>query len=87
MSLDLKDIRCKVHPVCFAFLEGQARSRGVDKCVVIREVLESWANDKYVAHMETQRLLSAEGLNGALQGISGHTGALAPGGLKWDDVE
>ena len=85
MALELKDIRCKVHPVTFAFLEGEGRSRGVDKCVIIREILDAWANAKYMAHMETQRMLQAEGLAGAPQGISGHSGALAPGGLKWDD--
>ena len=87
MSLELKDIRCKIHPTTFAFLEGEAKSRGVDKCVVIRELLDAWGNARYVAHMETQRRLEAEGLAGAPQGISGHSGATAPGGLVWDDPE
>lgn len=87
MSLELKDIRCKIHPVAFAFLEGEARSRGVDKCVIIREILDAWANAKFQAHRETQRLLEAEGLAGAPRGISGHTGATARGGLTWDDPE
>ena len=85
MGLDLKDVRCKVHPVTFAFLEGEGRSRGVDKCVVIREILDAWANAKHVAHRETQRLLDNEGLAGAIQGTSGHSGAVAPGGLVWGD--
>lgn len=87
MALDLKDIRCKVHPITFAFLEGEGRSRGADKCVVIREILDGWANAKHVAHMETQRLLHAEGLAGTIQVGSGQSGAVAPGGLKWDDAE
>ena len=85
MALYLKDIRCKVHPVTFAFLEGEGRSRGVDKCVILREILDAWANANYMAHREAQRLLEAEGLAGAPAGISGQNGALGPGGLKWDD--
>jgi len=71
--------------VTFAFLEGEARSRGIDKCVIIRELLDAWANAKFIAHRETQRRLEAEGLAGAPQGISGQNGAVGPGGLVWDD--
>lgn len=81
MSLELKDIRCKVHPTTHAFLSGEAISKGVDVCVVIREVLDAWASVKHVAHIETQKRLLAEGLIGGPEGIQGHAGK----SLKWDD--
>lgn len=71
MSLDLKDLRCKVDPVTFAFLEAEARSRDLDKCVIVRELLNAWAESRRAAFMETQRLLTAEGLIGEVQGITG----------------
>lgn len=84
MALDLKDLRCKVHPVTFAFLEAEGRSRGVDKCVVIRELLDAWADARRSAYMEAHRLLTAEGLVGAVEGIAGKIGA-AGGSLVWED--
>ena len=71
MSLELKDLRCKVDPVRFAFLEAEARSRDLDKCVIVRELLNAWAESRRAAFMETQRLLTAEGLLGEVQGIAG----------------
>lgn len=86
MSEELKDLRCKITALAGCYLEAEARAQGVDKCVLVRSILNDWAMARHGASITAQRLLAAEGLSGADQGIPGNRGAAgrkAP--LEWND--
>lgn len=85
MSEELKDLRCKISVLSACYLEAEARAQGVDKCQLVRGILDSWANRRHGAFMTAQRLLAAEGQSGATEGGPGISGATSASGLRWDD--
>lgn len=66
--LEKIDIRCKFDPRTIAYVEAEANARGLDKCAVLREILDSWADSKERAFIETQKRLRARGLDGGTPG-------------------
>ena len=86
--LEKIDIRCKFDPVSIAFVEAEAAARGVDKCIVLREILDQWAETKKRAYREAHRFLRAKGLDGELEGSAGQSGASeGKAGLVWEDED
>lgn len=93
MALEKVDIRCKFDPVTVAFVEAEADARNVDKCVILREVLDSWRDVQQRKYIQTQNKLRAKGLDGAVEGIpgidqgrSGQAGATQNNqALTWDE--
>lgn len=64
MSADLKDLRCKITPLAWVWLEAEHRATGNDQSEIVREILHGWALQKQLASMEAQRLMEAEGISG-----------------------
>ena len=86
MSEELKDLRCKITPLAACYLEAEARAQNVDKCVLVRSILNDWAMSRHGASITAQRLLAAEGLSGADEGITGNRGAAGrKKPLQWED--
>lgn len=86
MSEELKDLRCKITPLSACYLEAESRAQGVDKCVLVRQILNDWASTRHGAFITAQRLLAAEGMSGDLQGRPGHAReSQGRGPLRWDD--
>lgn len=87
MSEELKDLRCKISTLSACYLEAEARSQGLDKCQLVRQVLDEWAKSRHMVHMTAQRLLAAEGLTGENEGSSGRQRSVATKQpLRWDDA-
>jgi hypothetical protein len=74
MSADLKDFRGKITPEADCVLEAESRSSGKDRQQIVREILHSYALEKIDAHKVLVKLLRAEGLLGADEGIEGSAG-------------
>jgi hypothetical protein len=71
MSQDLKDFRGKITPESDCVLEAESRASGKDRQEIVREILHGYALEKIEAHKVLVKLLRAEGLAGALEGIAG----------------
>lgn len=87
MSEELKDLRCKITTLAACYLEAEARAQGVDKCNLVRSILNEWEMSRHGASITAQRLLAAEGIDGADAGSSGQRRAVAGsrGTLRWDE--
>jgi hypothetical protein len=85
MSEELKDLRCKISVLSACYLEAEARAQGVDKCQLVRSILDGWASRRHGAFMTAQRLLAAEGQSGAVEGMPGIAVAGGASSLRWDD--
>ena len=87
MSEELKDLRCKITTLAACYLEAEARANGMDKCQLVRSILNDWASARHGAFITAQRLLAAEGISGEAEGSSGnrraHAGSRGP--LRWDE--
>lgn len=57
MSLPLKDLRTAVPEEVDAVLEAYARASERDKSALVREILQSWANERLREHELVTRLL------------------------------
>lgn len=82
MSLELKDLRCKIEPQTWAILEAEARATGRDQCEIVRKVLGDWARVRHTAMIEAHRLLTAEGFAVAERGKPGRGGEHVE--LRWE---
>jgi hypothetical protein len=71
MSVELKDLRAKVTPETWCFLESESRATGKDMAELVREILGTWASVRLHAHIEAEKLLCAEGFAGTPQGRAG----------------
>ena len=67
MSLDLKDLRCKITAFAWCHLEGESRATSQDQSEIVREILDAWAKRRHKANIETQRLMMAEGIAGNMR--------------------
>ncbi len=68
----LKDFRGKITIEADCVLEAESRTTGRDRAEIVREILHEWALRRIEVHTVLQRLLRAEGLTGALEGIAGN---------------
>lgn len=68
MALELKDLRAKITPRTWCFLESESRATGKDISELVREILTDWSDVRLHAHMEAQKLLAAEGEPGITAG-------------------
>lgn len=64
MSEPLHDVRWKITGLAWCYIEAEHRVTGRDHSEIAREVLHEWASLKHRAHIETQKLLTAEGIVG-----------------------
>jgi len=71
MAEDLVDFRGRISLLSDAMAEGEATSRGIDKVVVVREVLDAWARQRAHAASLAHAALVAEGAAGIVSGTSG----------------
>lgn len=71
MAAPLKDFRGKITPEADCVLEAMSRVSGKDRAELVRDVLHEWAVDRLSEHSILQKLLAAEGLAGAYEGIVG----------------
>jgi len=71
MAEELVDYRGRITLLSDAMAEGEAVSRGIDKAVVIREVVHEWARQRAHAASLAHAALIAEGAAGILSGVSG----------------
>jgi len=68
MSIPLKDYRTAIPESVDVWLEIEAQATGKDKATVGREVLLSWAKDRFHAHKVAARRLQANGMQPELFG-------------------
>jgi hypothetical protein len=61
MSEPLNDVRTKVDSITFAFIRAEARARGVEPAVVMRDILHVWGAEKHRSFKCAHNLLRAEG--------------------------
>ena len=73
MSLDLKDFRGKITTEADCVLEAQARVTGKDRQEIAREVLHAWALRQIDEATVLARLLRAEGVSAASEGLVGES--------------
>jgi hypothetical protein len=71
MADELVDYRGRITLLSDAMAEGEATSRGIDKAVVIREVVDAWARQRAHAASLAHAALLAEGAAGIVSGVSG----------------
>lgn len=81
MSLEKIDIRCKYDPETVAFIDAEAEARGLERCEVMREILDQWRDAQKRKYIAIQKHCQARGLTGAFEGMTGQ-GEKKP--LKWD---
>jgi len=77
MSTPLKDFRGKITTETDCVLEAMNRVSGKDRSEIVREILHEWALGKLDEHNVLSRLLHAEGLTAASEGIAGNRRAQA----------
>lgn len=65
MSEPLRDVRTKISPLAWAFLEAESRATGREQAEILRELIHRWADEKHEIYTVTQRLLKATGSEGA----------------------
>ena len=73
MAADLKDLRAKITPRTWCFLESESRATGKELSELVRDILSDWASVRLLAHIEARKLLEAEGDPGIAAGASGKT--------------
>ena len=73
MILDLKDFRGKITTEADCVLEAQARVTGKDRQEIAREVLHAWALRQIDEATVLARLLRAEGVSVASEGLVGES--------------
>lgn len=69
MSQELRDFRSKITPQTDMALDAQSRAFKRDKADIAREVLHQWALKKILEANVLSRLLRAEGVSSAPEGI------------------
>lgn len=72
MSAPLKDFRGKITAETDCVLEAINRVSGRDRAEIVREILHEWATERLHEHSVLDRLLRAEGLAGASEGVTGN---------------
>lgn len=87
MSEELKDLRCKISVLSACYLEAEARANGVDKCSIVRTILNDWASARHNTFITAQKLLAAEGLAGTIEVAGNRRGTRSNGQLSWDNDE
>lgn len=74
MSAELHDFRGKLTTLAHCALEARSQATGKDRAEIVREILDSWANDECHAAMVLHRNLLAQGLKGIAEGTPGNRG-------------
>jgi len=64
MSAELKDFRGKITALTWCYVEADHRAGEGDHSEIVRKVMHEWALRKHRAAIESQRLLTAEGIVG-----------------------
>lgn len=72
MAAPLKDFRGKITVEADCVLEAINRVTGKDRSEIVRDVLHEWALDELDKHNVLAKLLRAEGLTAASEGIAGN---------------
>lgn len=65
MAEQLKDVRWKITPLAWVYIEAEHRTTGRDQGDIAREILDGWAQQKHAAAIEAQKLLKVEGIVGS----------------------
>lgn len=78
MSAELKDLRTKVPVRTWCLLEAESRATNRDIAELAREILGVWADHRWHALIEAEKLLRAEGESGIGAGVTGQRGELQP---------
>lgn len=71
MAAELKDLRAKIAPATWCFLEAESRATGRDISELVRDILGVWARQRLNAASVAHRLLEAEGEPGITSGACG----------------
>jgi hypothetical protein len=69
MSAELRDFRSKITPQTDMALDAMSRAFKRDKADIAREVLHQWALRKILEATVLSRLVRAEGVSSAVEGI------------------
>lgn len=64
MSADLKDLRSKITPLAWCWIEAEHRATDLDQSEIVREILDKWASTRHRAAIEARKLMQAEGIVG-----------------------
>lgn len=72
MATPLKDFRGKITTETDCVLEALTRVSGKERSELVRDVLHDWAQERIREHSVLEKLLRAEGLAGASEGIEGN---------------
>lgn len=64
MGIELKDMRAKITPETWCWLEALSRATGDDQQTIVRDVLHRWASENLHASSIAKKLLDAEGIAG-----------------------
>lgn len=64
MGVELKDLRAKITPETWCWLEALSRATGDDQQTIVRDVLHRWASQNLHASSIAEKLLAAEGIAG-----------------------
>jgi hypothetical protein len=72
MSAELKDLRTKVPVRTWCLLEAESRATSRDVAELAREIINAWAEHRWHACIEAEKLLRAEGEPGIAAGVTGH---------------
>lgn len=64
MSAELKDLRAKITPETWCWLEAVSRATGDDQQSIVRDVLHRWASQNLHASSIAAKLMAAEGIAG-----------------------
>lgn len=68
MSLEKVKIGLKLDPVDWVFVKAEAKARGVDPAVILREIVSGHTRVRAAAYSEARKLFSHQGLDGVLGG-------------------
>lgn len=71
MAAPLKDFRGKITTEADCVLEAMNRVSGRDRSEIVRDILHDWALERLHERSVLTKLLHAEGLLGASEGVAG----------------
>lgn len=68
MSLKKVKVSFKLDPVDWVFVKAEAKARGVDPAVILREIVSGHTRLRAAAYSEARKLFAHQGLDGVLGG-------------------
>lgn len=73
MAAELRDYRGRISVLADIAIEAKAKATGRERQEIVREILDTWAEQEVHAASVLHAALLAEGLSGSESGISGHS--------------